>query len=66
MLNRLTCIQNVNIPWCFCVLKDDFLPYASDPWAYWTGFYTSRPAQKYYIRKSSNFLQVRFITHAIN
>lgn len=37
--------------------EDDFLPYASDPWAYWTGYYTSRPAQKYYIRKSSNFLQ---------
>ncbi|XP_037083658.1 lysosomal alpha-mannosidase-like [Pollicipes pollicipes] len=38
--------------------QDDFMPYASDPWAYWSGYFTSRPAQKGYIRKSNNFLQV--------
>ena len=38
--------------------QDDFVPYASDPWAYWTGYFTSRPAQKGYIRKSNNVLQV--------
>ncbi|XP_037084012.1 lysosomal alpha-mannosidase-like [Pollicipes pollicipes] len=39
-------------------VEDDFMPYASDPWAYWSGYFTSRPAQKGYIRKSNNFLQV--------
>ncbi|KAF0293557.1 Lysosomal alpha-mannosidase [Amphibalanus amphitrite] len=34
--------------------QDDFVPYASDPWAYWTGYFTSRAAQKGYIRKSNN------------
>ena len=41
--------------------QDDFMPYASDPWAYWSGYYTSRPAQKGYIRKSNNFLQVGLV-----
>ena len=37
---------------------DDFLPLSSSPWAYWSGFFTSRPALKYYSRWASNFLQV--------
>jgi len=36
---------------------DDFMPYASQPHAYWTGYYTSRPAHKYYIRMTSAQLQ---------
>jgi lysosomal alpha-mannosidase len=36
---------------------DDFFPYASDPHAFWTGYFTSRPSLKYYVMKASNFLQ---------
>lgn len=35
---------------------DDFFPYASDPHAYWTGYFTSRPAIKRYEREASAFL----------
>ncbi|GFN82787.1 hypothetical protein PoB_000929300, partial [Plakobranchus ocellatus] len=37
--------------------SDDFFPYANRNHTYWTGFYTSRPAQKYYTRQLSAFLQ---------
>ncbi|KAG8181687.1 hypothetical protein JTE90_014820 [Oedothorax gibbosus] len=37
---------------------DDFMPYASDPHAYWTGYFTSRPALKRYERIGNNKLQV--------
>ncbi|CAG9761788.1 unnamed protein product [Ceutorhynchus assimilis] len=37
---------------------DDFFPYATDPHAYWTGYYTSRPTLKRYERLGNNFLQV--------
>ncbi|KAL3318583.1 mannosidase, alpha, class 2B, member [Cichlidogyrus casuarinus] len=36
----------------------DFFPYASEGDRYWTGFYTSRPTFKYYVRKSSNELRL--------
>lgn len=38
--------------------QDDFFPYSSDPHAFWTGYYTSRPTQKYFERMGNNFLQV--------
>lgn len=38
--------------------SDDFFPYASDPHAYWTGYFTSRPALKGMVRTANNFLQV--------
>ncbi|XP_056018882.1 lysosomal alpha-mannosidase-like isoform X2 [Ostrea edulis] len=38
--------------------KDDFFPYAHLPHSYWTGFYTSRPNLKRYVRQTNNFLQV--------
>ena len=38
--------------------SDDFFPYASDPHAYWTGYFTSRPTLKGMIRYGNNFLQV--------
>lgn len=38
--------------------NDDFFPYASDPHAYWTGYFTSRPTLKRYERVGNNFLQV--------
>ncbi|XP_057870116.2 alpha-mannosidase isoform X2 [Cryptomeria japonica] len=36
---------------------DDFFPYADHSNAYWTGYFTSRPALKGYVRKLSGFLQ---------
>lgn len=36
---------------------DDFFPYASDPHAYWTGYFTSRPAFKFLDRYTNNQLQ---------
>lgn len=36
---------------------DDFFPYADHPFAYWTGYFTSRPAIKGYVRMMSNYLQ---------
>ncbi|KAL1516872.1 hypothetical protein ABEB36_000710 [Hypothenemus hampei] len=38
--------------------EDDFFPYASDPHAFWTGYFTSRPAIKRFERIGNNFLQV--------
>ncbi|KAF7271106.1 hypothetical protein GWI33_015990 [Rhynchophorus ferrugineus] len=40
------------------VKQDDYFPYASDPHAYWTGYFTSRPALKRFERYGNNFLQV--------
>lgn len=37
---------------------EDFFPYASDPHAYWTGYFSSKPDQKGDVRKSSALLQV--------
>ncbi|XP_036321214.1 lysosomal alpha-mannosidase isoform X2 [Rhagoletis pomonella] len=37
---------------------DDFFPYASDPHAYWTGYFTSRPTLKRYERIGNHFLQI--------
>ncbi len=37
---------------------DDFFPYANAPHAFWTGYFTSRPALKGYERYSNNILQV--------
>ena len=37
---------------------EDFFPYAHCPHCYWTGYFTSRPALKWYIRESNNILQV--------
>ena len=36
---------------------DDFFPYADYPAAYWSGYFTSRPALKGYVRTSSAFLR---------
>jgi lysosomal alpha-mannosidase len=37
---------------------DDYFPYADGADNYWTGYFTSRPALKGYVRTSSSFLQV--------
>lgn len=39
--------------------NDDFFPYASDPHAFWTGYFSSRPTSKYLERMGNNFLQVK-------
>lgn len=39
------------------VKTDDFFPYASSQYQYWSGYYTSRPALKRYVRQSNVFLQ---------
>ncbi|XP_074649565.1 lysosomal alpha-mannosidase-like [Tubulanus polymorphus] len=38
--------------------SDDFFPYASDAHQMWSGYFTSRPALKYYERQANRFLQV--------
>ena len=40
--------------------SDDFMPYEADAGAFWTGFYSSRPALKRYERLLSAFLTVRY------
>ncbi|XP_078285445.1 lysosomal alpha-mannosidase [Rhinoraja longicauda] len=49
-------LNKANLSWS--VKTDDFLPYADGPHQFWTGFYTSRPALKFYERMSNNFLQI--------
>lgn len=44
-----------NITWS--VKTDDFFPYADGDHAYWTGYFTSRPALKRYVRSSSALIQ---------
>lgn len=36
---------------------DDFMPYASAPHSYWTGYYTSRPTLKGFVRSSGAYLR---------
>lgn len=38
--------------------QDDFFPYAMKMHGYWTGYFTSRPTFKGYIREMSGLLQV--------
>ncbi|XP_072947018.1 lysosomal alpha-mannosidase-like [Epargyreus clarus] len=38
--------------------QDDFFPYASDPTAFWTGYFTSRPTTKYFEREGNGYLQM--------
>ncbi|XP_050392996.2 lysosomal alpha-mannosidase [Patella vulgata] len=38
--------------------EDDFFPYSNDAHSVWTGFLTSRPTLKFYVRRTNNFLQV--------
>ncbi|XP_063677322.1 lysosomal alpha-mannosidase-like isoform X2 [Bolinopsis microptera] len=37
---------------------DDLFPYADGPHSYWTGYFTSRPTLKGYVRDCNNVLQV--------
>ena len=40
------------------VKTDDFFPYSDGPSGYWTGYFTSRPALKRYVRQTGAFLQI--------
>ncbi|XP_015121082.1 lysosomal alpha-mannosidase isoform X2 [Diachasma alloeum] len=42
----------------FPTKTDDLFPYSSDPHAFWTGYFTSRPTLKYFERLGNNFLQI--------
>eukprot|EP00047_Mylnosiga_fluctuans_P023990 m.150634 g.150634 ORF g.150634 m.150634 type:complete len:975 (+) comp9747_c0_seq2:15-2939(+) len=48
-------VHDSNRTWT--VKKDDFFPYADRPHSFWSGYFTSRPAVKGYVRTSSNYLQ---------
>jgi len=52
----LKALHDFNISWP--TKTDDFFPYASDPHAYWTGYFTSRPTSKRMIRDTSAILHV--------
>lgn len=51
----LQAVHDAGLTWS--TKSDDFFPYASDPNAFWTGYFTSRPALKYYVHKTNVFLQ---------
>lgn len=51
----LKALHDANKEWE--VKKDDFFPYSHCDHCYWTGYFTSRPTQKGYIRESNNILQ---------
>jgi lysosomal alpha-mannosidase len=53
----LKALNDANITWSS--KSDDFFPYASDPHAFWTGYFTSRSAFKGMIRSGNNMLQVK-------
>lgn len=52
----LKALHDADITWP--TKSDDFFPYASDPHAFWTGYFTSRPTVKRYERVGNHFLQV--------
>lgn len=52
----LKSLHESNITWP--TKSDDFFPYASDPHAYWTGYFSSRPTLKRFERVGNHFLQV--------
>lgn len=54
----LKALNEADVTWT--VKTDDFFPYGSDNHAYWTGYFTSRPSLKGYIKMTNNILQVRF------
>ncbi|XP_064094192.1 lysosomal alpha-mannosidase-like isoform X1 [Macrobrachium nipponense] len=51
----LDALNKANMTWP--TKTDDFFPYASNNHSYWTGYFTSRPTLKGFVRQSNNFLQ---------
>ncbi|XP_012143157.2 lysosomal alpha-mannosidase II isoform X2 [Megachile rotundata] len=52
----LKAVHDANLQWT--TKADDFFPYASDPHSYWTGYFSSRPAIKFFERMGNNLLQI--------
>ncbi|KAG7212847.1 hypothetical protein KM043_002203 [Ampulex compressa] len=52
----LKALHDANMAWP--TKSDDFFPYASDPHAYWTGYFSSRPTLKFFERQGNNLLQI--------
>ncbi|XP_065090817.1 lysosomal alpha-mannosidase-like isoform X2 [Ochlerotatus camptorhynchus] len=52
----LKALHDADITWP--TKSDDFFPYSSDPHAFWTGYFTSRPTIKRFERVGNHFLQV--------
>ncbi|CAC5389067.1 MAN2B1 [Mytilus coruscus] len=52
----LQSLNNASKTWT--TKQDDFFPYAHRPHSFWTGYFTSRPTLKGYVRQTNNFLQV--------
>ena len=56
---------DANLKWS--LKTDDFFPYADCPSCFWTGYFTSRPALKGYVRELNSFLQscrhLEFLAH---
>ena len=52
----LKAVHAANLTWD--VKTDDFFPYSDCNHCYWTGYFTSRPAYKGYVRDSNSILQV--------
>jgi hypothetical protein len=51
----LDAVHSTNLTWS--LNKYDFFPYADIPHAYWSGYFTSRPSSKGYIRSRGNVLR---------
>jgi hypothetical protein len=47
-------IKELDIEWP--TKYDDMFPYADNEFSYWTGFYSSRPNDKEYVRRASHNL----------
>ncbi|ETW07206.1 hypothetical protein H310_01795 [Aphanomyces invadans] len=52
-------LQDKSIQWT--IKTDDFFPYANEPFGYWSGYFSSRPALKKYVRTANGLLQ--FVRH---
>ncbi|XP_076073575.1 lysosomal alpha-mannosidase-like [Mytilus galloprovincialis] len=52
----LQSLNNASKTWT--TKQDDFFPYAHRPHSFWTGYFTSRPTLKGFVRQTNNFLQV--------
>jgi hypothetical protein len=48
-------VKKENADWP--VKTDDFFPYSDNKHSYWTGYFTSRPGLKSFIRKSGSLLR---------
>ncbi|KAG0712704.1 Lysosomal alpha-mannosidase [Chionoecetes opilio] len=51
----LSALHDSNLTWP--TKADDFFPYASGNHSYWTGYFTSRPTLKGYVRQTNGILQ---------